>query len=468
MLLQSSNGYVGIGTTSPSSLLHISSGNNTTAIIEGSGTNAYTEIRSASGDESAVRFSTTSSARWLLGKGNSTENGSNAGSDFFLNRYNDAGAFQSQPIVVKRNTGYVGINQGGPTAPLDVKGSGSQTASFDAQYIENFATSSTSSVNKAGLEIQSTGSWTGTSANNIGLYVSSVTGGTNNYDAIFNGGGNVGIGTSTPTVKLQVSGTIKTDSLQSGNLRMSNGATNGYVLQSDAAGNGKWVTPSSVFSSYWATGTNVNGNLTLYPTATNYYLGVGTTAPLYPADFTASLNGSGQYVERIYNSGNSTGNSNYGLLIEAGSTTYISARQSQLIGFELPDGNQIGAVSQTSSSGISYLTSSDYRLKRNIAETHYGIADLMKIQVKDYVYNTDKDDNQQTGYLAQQLFTVFPQAVHQGGADEKTDPWMVDYGKVTPLIVKSVQDQQSIIEMQNKKIEELEKQLNELKSLIKK
>lgn len=81
-----------------------------------------------------------------------------------------------------------------------------QTASFDAGLIRNFATSSTASIIKTGLNIISQGSWTGTGAKNIGLYVSSVTGGTNNYDAIFNGGGDVGIGTSSPSSRLTVWG----------------------------------------------------------------------------------------------------------------------------------------------------------------------------------------------------------------------------------------------------------------------
>ncbi len=48
--------------------------------------------------------------------------------------------------------------------------------------------------------------------------------------------GNVGIGTNTPTEKLDVSGKTKTTTFQ-----LTNGATNGYVLQSDASGNGTWV-----------------------------------------------------------------------------------------------------------------------------------------------------------------------------------------------------------------------------------
>jgi hypothetical protein len=56
---------------------------------------------------------------------------------------------------------------------------------------------------KTALEIQSTGSWSGTGAVNRGLFVN-VSGGSNNYAAIFSGG-NVGIGSTAPINKLVVS-----------------------------------------------------------------------------------------------------------------------------------------------------------------------------------------------------------------------------------------------------------------------
>ncbi len=55
------------------------------------------------------------------------------------------------------------------------------------------------------------------------------------------GTGNVGIGTTNPSEKLEVAGKTKTTALQ-----VITGATSGYVLQSDASGNGSWVAPVSL------------------------------------------------------------------------------------------------------------------------------------------------------------------------------------------------------------------------------
>lgn len=120
--------------------------------------------------------------------------------------FSAAGATNNYAIVVPPNGGNVGIGTASPTSILHTVASGAKTASYSGNLLTNTATSSTASTVKSGLEIKSTGTWSGTSASNIGLYVSSVTGGTNNYDAIFNGGGKVGIGTATPTNKLEVFG----------------------------------------------------------------------------------------------------------------------------------------------------------------------------------------------------------------------------------------------------------------------
>jgi hypothetical protein len=55
----------------------------------------------------------------------------------------------------------------------------------------------------------------------------------------------IGIGTNTPSYKLQVSGTISTTGL-----RMTNGASSGYLLQSDASGNATWVSATSASTNF--------------------------------------------------------------------------------------------------------------------------------------------------------------------------------------------------------------------------
>ncbi len=110
------------------------------------------------------------------------------------------------------SNGSIGVASADGATPLSVTAATSskstgRTSNFTAAAISNYATSSTASIIKSALQLQSTGSWTGTNAKNIGLYISSVSGGTNNYDAIFNGGGSVGIGTTTPWGKLSLSAT---------------------------------------------------------------------------------------------------------------------------------------------------------------------------------------------------------------------------------------------------------------------
>lgn len=101
---------------------------------------------------------------------------------------------------------------------------------------------------------------------------------------------------------------------------------------------------------------------------------------------------------------------------------------------------------------------SDRRLKENITETHYSIADLMKIEVKDYNFKADKNKKSETGFIAQDLYKILPYAVHVGGADEKINPWAVNYAGLTPVLVKAIQEQQ-------KEIAALKAQLLEMNSL---
>lgn len=118
------------------------------------------------------------------------------------------------------------------------------------------------------------------------------------------------------------------------------------------------------------------------------------------------------------------------------------------------NGVGIGSIQRSSTANaIVYNTSSDLRLKENIVSTRYSINELLKIAVKDYNYIADSANTKTTGFIAQELYKIYPEAVSVGGDDENTEPWQVDYGKLTPLLVKAIQDQQ-------KEIEELKTTIN--------
>ncbi|MCC5923521.1 MAG: hypothetical protein JJT77_07030 [Crocinitomicaceae bacterium] len=77
--------------------------------------------------------------------------------------------------------------------------------------LNEIRTSSTGNITKVGLDISSTGTWNGANAQNIGLRVN-ATGGTTNYAAILNGG-NVGVNVPTPIARIQSEATIGQDAI---------------------------------------------------------------------------------------------------------------------------------------------------------------------------------------------------------------------------------------------------------------
>ncbi len=185
-------------------------------------------------------------------------------------------------------------------------------------------------------------------------------------------------------------------------------------------------------------------------------VGVGTNAPNSKFHAVDNFTSAGTYVATVENTGN--GEYANGLRIKAGQNT--QSVNNRFISFVKPNGDEIGAVRQITSSSVDYNTTSDERLKTNITPTTKGLQDLMKIEVKDYVYKEDQDQPQ-TGFIAQQVYEHYPTAVSPG-TDVKTNPWMMDYGKMTPLLVKAVQDLTKVVEEKNAENKALQEQVSEL------
>ncbi|WP_353718983.1 tail fiber domain-containing protein [Dyadobacter sp. 676] len=102
-------------------------------------------------------------------------------------------------------------------------------------------------------------------------------------------------------------------------------------------------------------------------------------------------------------------------------------------------GNGVGAITHTTTN-VQYNTTSDQRLKENIRATKFGLEALKAVKVYDYNYKKDPAKTLSTGVLAQELHAVYPQAVTVGGADAKTAPWQVDYSKLVPMLIQSLQE----------------------------
>jgi uncharacterized small protein (DUF1192 family) len=107
----------------------------------------------------------------------------------------------------------------------------------------------------------------------------------------------------------------------------------------------------------------------------------------------------------------------------------------------------VGAIKFDGVAGVTYNTTSDQRLKENIHATKFGLEALKAVKVYDYNFKADSKKTLSTGVLAQELHKVYPQAVTVGGDDEKTKPWQVDYSKLVPMLVKSVQELSAEVEM---------------------
>jgi hypothetical protein len=108
--LSLSTSLVGIGTTSPLGLLHLKTTADTTRMV----------IDGSAGQNRIITYRTNGVQRFDLYTNNTAESGSNVGSDFAIRAYNDAGTLLSTPFFIKRSTQNVGINNTSPQAKLDI------------------------------------------------------------------------------------------------------------------------------------------------------------------------------------------------------------------------------------------------------------------------------------------------------------------------------------------------------------
>jgi hypothetical protein len=119
-------------------------------------------------------------------------------------------------------------------------------------------------------------------------------------------------------------------------------------------------------------------------------------------------------------------------------------------------GGQQGRIEGTGAGAVSYQSGSDERLKSNIRDTASKWDALKQIQVRDFEWTADTSNTTVTGFIAQELHNIFPDAVSEGGEDVTKNAWTVDYGRTTPIIIKALQEAITKIETLEAKVTALE------------
>jgi hypothetical protein len=129
-----------------------------------------------------------------------------------------------------------------------------------------------------------------------------------------------------------------------------------------------------------------------------------------------------------------------GLVCSDGGTSYVpfaarvgtTANSTQMF-FNNPNG-VVGSIT-TSGSVTTYNVTSDYRLKQDLKD--YNGLDLVS-SIKTYDYEWKSDNTRMYGVMAHELSEVIPYAVQ--GEKDGEQMQSVDYSKLTPILIKAVQE----------------------------
>ena len=227
--------------------------------------------------------------------------------------------------------------------------------------------------------------------------------------------GNVGIGTSSPTQKLQVAGSQILSSPGNAVYTYFDSTTAAYVGREAVAG-------AMVFGVNSAERMRIDSSGNLLVGTTGYAAGQNAV----------KLNGASSNFSR--------------------NSTAASAQ----IYFENPNGT-VGQISSTGSA-TAYITSSDYRLKENIAPMTGALDKVALLKPVTYKWKVDGSDGQ--GFIAHELQAVVHECVigekDAVNEDGTIKPQGIDTSFLVATLTAAIQEQQTLIEALTARLTALE------------
>lgn len=231
--------------------------------------------------------------------------------------------------------------------------------------------------------------------------------------------GNVGIGTTTPSAPLDVTGVIKSSTYSQygssmyygiGNALSGSYASTDLLMYNGANGIAGFITNNTERMRITS-----GGVLLLNETST------GSSPLMQISGDTSSYNN---------------------LTIKDTGTTYSTGNRFAM--FTNSSNAVAGQIQHTGVTTTAFATSSDQRLKENIVDAPNALDKIMDIKVRSYDWKEDSS-HVEYGFVAQEVNEVYGEPVGVGGEDVKDDPWNIEYGRLTPILLKAIQEQQALI-----------------------
>ena len=267
-----------------------------------------------------------------------------------------------------------------------------------SQNVTLAGTLTTTGITNSGVATATRFNPTGSSATGTGMYLPAANSlglSTNGTNAVYiNSSQNVGIGTASPTAKL----TVVTSNDSEGEVRLGDNATYyGSLRRVNASDELR-------LGNYGG-----SQNITFYTVASERMridssgnLLVGATSPSVTSSLQVKRSGGNPVA--VHNNGGTSGYFNQILFLNNAGTA------------------DIGYIARTNDNSVAYNTTSDYRLKENIAPMTGALAKVVQLKPVTYKWKINGADGQ--GFIAHELAEVVPDCVT--GAKDATEVVVIE------------------------------------------
>jgi hypothetical protein len=258
---------------------------------------------------------------------------------------------------------------------------------------------------------------------------------------------------------VNITGTFKVNGTAiGGSGNISGSGSGGYISKFDSS---NYISNSALYDNGFNIWLNTTGYTLVGAPSKGYHVYDTTSAGI---TFKTNTSNYGSAIKRIqatstldiYNDGyvNIGANTNANaVFITSSGVSFGSTTLDSGYGFQM-----LNNINQKAKA-YSWDTYSDARIKKDVVDLNYGLNEVMKLRAVRYnQYNSlitndqillTESYKQTIGFIAQDVHEIVQEAVTKGSQSEL---WGMDYNKLIPVLVKSIQDQQGEIETLKKQI----------------